>query len=192
MEKATKMKSDKLMEIVRSKNVYSKVVWNGVTLNIQHTLSLPEMMNFVDAVSKLCFAEDTGAYIPEVKDFGIKTYILEMYAGIEMPKSTNDMYDLLYRTDIVYTIIDNINKVQLDEIVTAIDNKIKHLSDAKVDAITKQMSELYSAFDNLEKQLENIFSGISHDDMSKIVGALSNGKFDEGKLVSAYLEGKYK
>lgn len=192
MEKATKMKSDKLMEIVRSKNVYSKVVWNGVTLNVQHTLSLPEMMNFVDAVSKLCFAEDTGAYIPEVKDFGIKTYILEMYAGIEMPKSTNDMYDLLYRTDIVYTIIDNINKVQLDEIVQAIDVKISHMANAKVEALNKQMNELYSAFENLENQLEGMFSGISPDDMSKIIGAFNNGTFDESRLIDAYLSKKYK
>lgn len=192
MEKTTKMKSDKLMEIVHNKSTHVNVDWNGIKLNIQHTLSLPEMMSFVDAVSKLCFADDTGAYLPEVKDFGIKTYILEMYAGIEMPTSTNDMYDLLYRTDIVYTVIENINKIQLDEIVHAIDVKIAHMANAKVEALNKQMNELYSAFENLENQLEGMFSGISPDDMSKIVSAFNDGTFDETKLVSAYLGKKYK
>lgn len=188
MSKTTKMKSDKLMKFVNNNSTHNVVEWNGITLNIKHTLSLPEMMEFVDSVSKLCFSEETGAYIPEVRDFGIKTYILEMYADIEMPKSTNDMYDLLYRTDIVYEVIDHINKVQLDEIVRAIDTKIKHLSDAKVDAITRQMHELYESFNNLEKQLENMFSGITADDMNKIINAMSNGQLSEEKLVSAYME----
>ena len=186
MEKAIKMKSDKLMDIIRKGEMYENIDWNGIGLKIKHTLSLPEMMNFVDSVSKLCFSEDTGAYIPEVKDFGIKTYILEMYAGIEMPKSTNDMYDLIYCSDLVYVVMNHINRCQLEEIVQSIDMKIKHLSDAKIDAITKQMNELYTAFDNLEKQLESIFSGISPDDMTKIVGAISDGTFDDSRLISAY------
>lgn len=187
MEKTIKMKSDNLMKFVRDNyQKYNKVSWNGIELTIKESLSFSEMMSFVDSVTKLCFAEETGAYLPEVKDFGIKTYILEKYACIDINRPADELYELIYNSDLVYFVIGHVNGRQLDEIVQSIEAKVKHLSDAKIDAITKQMSELYDAFDNLEKQLEDIFSGISPDDMSKIVGAISGGTFDDSRLLKAY------
>lgn len=188
MEKTAKINSTELLNITRNTYKPHKTVsWNGIDITIKHTLPLHQVMSFVDAVSKLCFTEDTGAYLPEVKDFGIKACILEMYANIELSKSTEEVYELIYCSDIVSVVMANVNQVQLSEIANAIDEKISHIASANIESITYQMNDLYNAFDNLEKQISQAFSGISSEDMTKIVGAISGSELDEVKLAKAYI-----
>lgn len=188
MEKTKKINSTELLNIINKfDKEYTELSWNGVDIKIRHTLSFSVMMSFVDYVSKLCFSEESGAYLPEVKDFGIKTSILELYAGIEMPNEIEDMYKLVYHSDLVDRVIERINQTQLAEIVNAIEEKIKHIASANVEAITYQMNDLYNSFANLEKQIGNTFSGVSSDDMAKIANAISGKDLDETKIVEAYM-----
>ena len=48
------------------------------------------------------------------------------------------------------------------------------------------------SFDTIMTQMEAIFSGVNAEDMKKLVGALSNFKLDEEKLVKAYMGSKGK
>lgn len=166
------------------------VEWNGVEITIKPTLSFKEVLSFVDNVTKSCFTTDGGTYIPEVKEFVIKCCILEMYANFAMPTNVERKYDLVYCTDAVNVVMDNINRIQLGEIIDAINDKIDNLAQANIEAVNRQMNELYSAFDNLQEQLAGIFAGIGTDEISKLIGAISGDKFDETKLVQAYIDQK--
>lgn len=166
------------------------VEWNGVEITIKPTLSFKEVLSFVDNVTKSCFTTDGGTYIPEVKEFVIKCCILEMYANFAMPTNVERKYDLVYCTDAVNVVMDNINRTQLGEIIEAINDKIDNIAQANVEAINRQMNELYSAFDNLQEQLAGIFSGIGTDEISKLIGAISGDKFDEAKLIQTYMKEK--
>lgn len=166
------------------------VEWNGVEITIKNTLSFKEVLSFVDSVTKSCFTTDSGSYLPEVKEFVIKCCILEMYANFAMPINVERKYDLVYCTDAVNVVMDNINRVQLDEIIEAINDKIDNIAQANIEAVNKQMNELYSAFDNLQEQMTGIFAGIGTDEISKLIGAISGDKFDEDKLIQAYIDKK--
>lgn len=163
------------------------IEWNGIEIVIKKTISLKEMLEFVDGVTKSCFNEDTNAYRPEAKDFAIKIYVLEKYANFTLPKNIEMKYDLIYQSDIVSCVISHINVEQYNEIVSAINNKVDNLAQANVEAINSQMNELYNSFNNLQEKIGEIFSGVNPEDVKEIMGYLSDGRaFDSDKIVEVY------
>lgn len=192
MSKTEKRISINELEKIATENyIPTKTVeWNGVEIIIKNTLSLHEVIDFVDGVATSCFKQETGAYMPEVKDFAIKCCIMQLYANFRLPSNVETRYDLVYRTDAVDVIVQYINKVQLEEIVDAINDKIDNIAQANIEMVNIQMNELYTSFNNLQEQMNSIFSGIKEDDMAKLLGAMSEGKLDEEKLVQAYMQSK--
>lgn len=166
----------------------STVDWNGVEITIINTLPMKEMLTFVDNVVQSCFTQDTLTYIPEVKDFAIKSSLVEMYTNVSLPSNLATRYDMIYRTDLVDTILKSINIAQYSEMFAAIEDKIANIAQANIEATHRQMNELYAAFDNMQKQIAEMFAGIGADDMTKLVSALANSALDERKLVDAYAE----
>ena len=192
MSKTEKRISINELEKIATQNyVPTKTIeWNGVEIIIKNTLSLHEVIDFVDGVSTRCFKQETGAYMPEVKDFAIKCCIMQLYANFRLPSNVETRYDLVYRTDAVDVIVQYINKVQLEEIVDAINDKIDNIAQANIEMVNIQMNELYTSFNSLQEQMNSIFSGVKEDDMAKLLGAISEGKLDEEKLVQAYMQSK--
>ena len=169
---------------------FIKIDWHGIEVTVKHTLSLSEVMSFVDSVTKSCFTDDRGVYLPEVKDFAIKCNILDMYANFALPANVERRYDLVYCTDAVESVLANINTAQYHEIVDAINDKIDNLAQANIEAVHSQMNELYTAFDGLQSQMSKIFDGVNVEDITKMVGAISGSSFDEEKLVQAFINQK--
>lgn len=163
------------------------VEWNGVEITIRKSLPLRDVLTFVDTVSKSCFNSETSEYLPEVKVFAIKCCVLEMYANFALPSNVEHKYDLVYNTNAFDTVIEHINMRQLNEIVDAISEKVDNIARANIETINKQMNDIYRAFDGLQNQFTKMFSGISSEDMSGFVQAVSEGKLDEEKLVKAYM-----
>jgi hypothetical protein len=164
------------------------IAWNGVEITIQPTLSFKDFLTFVDTVVKNCFSIDNNAYMPEIKDFAVRCCVLEMYANFALPVNVERKYDLVYCTDAVQTVLSEINPEQYHVLMSAIDAKIENMAQANIEAINKQMSEIYSAFENMQNQMSGVFAGVGAEEMSKLVGALSEGSIDENKLVQAYID----
>ncbi len=160
--------------------------WNGIEVTVKKNLSFKEMMEFVDSVVKCCFTNDTNVYLPEVKDFMIKVCTLEKYANFTMPNNVESQYALVYQTDAVDHVFLHINPTQFNEICVAIDKKIDNMAQSNVEAVNKQMNDIYSAFKGLHAQIEKLFEGVDSDDMKAIAGALANGGMNEEKIVEAY------
>ena len=190
-KKNTKISINTFDKILKTTYSNEEIIrWNDIDITINKTLSFKDVLSFVDSVSKSCFTDDNGTYLPEVKDFAIKCCILERYANFSLPQNIEHKYQLIYCTDAVDVVIKYINKTQLEEIISAINDKVDNIAQANIEAINRQMNELYSTFGNLEKQITEMFSGINKDDMTKLVGAISNSNLDEEKLVKAYIENK--
>ena len=160
--------------------------WYGVEVAVKKTLSFKEVLEFVDSVTKSCFSSEDGAYIPEVKDFAVKTCILEKYANFTLPNNVEHKYELIYQTNAIEEVLHRVNGQQFNEIMCAVNDKINHLAQANIEAVNRQMTELYTAFDNLQKQLEGMFSGVNPEDFTKLLGAFGDGGIDEAKLVEAF------
>lgn len=166
--------------------------WRGINVGIKIRLSLAEMMTFVDGVVKMCFTEDGTQYTPEVLDFAIRNNVLEMYANFSLPSNVEKRYELVYGCDVYNTIMETIDRSQFDAMLRAIDEKIEHIAESNIEAITKQINELYASLNNLQERLSAAFDGIDSDTITSLVKAMTDGKFDEEKLVRTYLDVKKK
>lgn len=162
--------------------------WNGIEVTVKKTLSLKEMLEFVDSVVKSCFTKDTDTYMPEIKEFATKVCILEKFANFTMPNNAESQYALVYHTDAVSRVLEHINVGQFNEICDAIDKKTNNIAQANIEAVNRQMNELYNAFDNLQNEIASMFNGVSNDDIRAVAGAVANGGIDNEKLVAAYLD----
>lgn len=167
------------------------IEWHGIAVAVKRRLGLMEMMTFVDGVVKSCFTSGGVEYTPEVLDFATRCSILEMYANFSLPANVERRYELVYECGDLYQIIlDNIDRLQFDDILRSIDDKIAHIAEANIEAITRQMNELYAAFERLQERLSTAFEGIDKETIDNLVGAISDGKFDEEKLVDTYFAKK--
>lgn len=161
--------------------------WNGIEVTVNKTLSLKDMLEFVDDVVKSCFTEETNRYLPEVKDFVIRVCILEKYANFTMPQNLENQYELVYCTDAVQQVMKYINPEQYNSIITSIENKINNIAQANIEAINQQMNKLFNSFDNLQDKLGGLFAGLNSDDITNLTKAIADGGLDNEKLVEVYM-----
>ena len=165
------------------------IEWRGLDVTVSRRLGFADMMKFVDGVVNLCFSDD-GTYLPEIMDFAIRCNVLEMYANFTLPSNIEKRYELVYACDAYSAIMGAIDRNQFDVMMRAIEDKADNRAQANIEAINRQMNELYAAFENLESRLSTVFDGIDGDTMKQLIGAMSNGSLDETKLMNAYMESK--
>lgn len=164
--------------------------WHGVEVTITKSLSIKQVIEFVDTVTSTCFTDDGNTYLPEVKDFAIKACTLEKYANFTLPKNIEAQYDLIYRTDAFECVLNHINHQQFNELCAAIAKKVEHYAQDSIEAVHRQMNDLYNAFDNLQNQISTAFAGVGEDEIKAVMKAASDGGLDEEKLVRAYTAAK--
>lgn len=191
MAKIKKISINTMDKIVKEmRNPVEVFEWQGIEVTVTKTLSLTQMLEFVNNVAESCFTADSGKYMPEVKDFVIKSNVLEMYANFNLPSNLDHRYEIIYNTDVFEAVLDKINETQFKEMLNAIEHKLDNMAQANIEQINRQMSEIYANLDNMQEQFANIFDGIDSSDMSKLVSALAGGKFDEEKIVDMYINKK--
>ena len=160
--------------------------WKGNQILVKNHLSLTEMANFVDNVVKSCFSDD-GEYYPEIRDFAFKAALLEFYSNFALPQNPEKRYELVILCDASDLIYKEINRQQLDSIIYSIDEKIEYIKRSNIEAVNKQISEVFTIVDTLQNQFESLFNGINNNDLTQIAQSLNNGKIDEEKLMNAYM-----
>lgn len=163
-----------------------EVEWKGLPILVKHHLSLGEIIAFTDSVVSSCFMADTNEYIPEIKDFATRCSILQYYSNVQLPEDLDEKCEMIYSSDIISCVAQNIDAPQFNSMCAAIDKKIDSIVQSNIGALNQQMSEVVSGFKALEKQLSAAFDGIDNGTISKIANAVANGSFDEDKLVQAY------
>ncbi|MBR5014248.1 MAG: hypothetical protein IKY16_06545 [Bacteroidales bacterium] len=164
--------------------------WNGLEVTVCKTLSLKDMITFVNSVVNSCFVGEADVYTPEAKEFAVKTCILEKYANFTMPANAELQYDLIYRTDIVKTVCAHINMEQLNEILSAIDSKVNAMVRTNVKTMELQIKNVYDQLDQMSDRMQELFGSFSSEDMKNVTTALLGGKMDEEKVVQAFLKHK--
>ena len=161
--------------------------WNEIDITIKRTVSLGDMLSFVNDVVASCF-QDNGEFMPEVLDFAIRSNIILKYSNVSLPDNLEHRYAILYCTDIVNFIRGHADQEQVDEIINVIHRKVDYLCNTNVRAIQSKLNELISAFDNLQSKTDDVFHNISSDDVAKLASVLSSGELSEEKIVAAYMD----
>lgn len=182
-----KLSFDEIKNVIPANDEnYATVDWKGIKFRIKTILSLEEMMGFVHGVVTSCFAEDTGEYLPEIKEFAVRCAVLEDYGNIELPDDLNEKYALVCGTDIVDCIAGSVDSTQLEDILNAIDEKVEHIAQSNIEALNKKMAEVVAKFESLEANISKVFSAVDADTVTKVASAVASGAFDEKKLVQAF------
>lgn len=189
-------KKEKKVTIGEFKNVMKEnfeniitIDWHGVEVQVKKTISLVEMMSFVNEVVESCF-DDEGDYMPEIMDFSIKSNILTRYANFTMPDNLGARYTMIYVSDAIHAVYSLIDADQINEILAAIDRKINFLCSSDIAMARNQLKNIVVKFDEMHDQFGEIFDGLSTEDLSNMFRATSNNSIDEVELVKAFLEQK--
>lgn len=164
--------------------------WKGIEIEIKPVIGLEDMMAFVDDVVKMCFTEKSAQYIPEAKDFAVSCAVIEYYSNIILPENARDRYDLAYRSNIVDEITEEINEYQFHEILKSIDKKIENIAQQNINVLNSKMTELYNALEKIGETASATFQNVDSDMIRNLIGAISDSRIDESKIVSAILESK--
>lgn len=160
----------------------------GVEIEVKTTLSLQEMLQFVEDVVSSCVDKATGKYIPEIKMFSVKIGLLTMYANFNLPSNVGKQYELIYNTSAISQVLGVINPVQYDEILAAIDSRIEHELALMNSAVSSKVNELTHQMNDAAQKIESAFSGVTADEINalmKNISAMDN--IDEEKLAKAVL-----
>ena len=161
------------------------VDFNGVEIRVLKTVGLTQLMQMTKYVSGICFDGDTGEYLPELRDFAIRSSVVMWYTDIELPDDVFEQYDILYASPLFDCILESIDESQFLEFVAAVEKKLEYIASISVDSSRKKLDEIVNTFSELSSLLEDLFGGISSDEINNIAEAISNGAFDENKLVEA-------
>lgn len=167
--------------------------WRDVDIIIKPSLGLHEMLSFVDTVVKMCFTYTDGTYMPELKDFGIKSCLIDFYTNLSLPSNVEKKYDYIENCkEVIQFILETIDLEQYDSMMIGIDKKIEHIAQSNIGALSARMNELYNSFSNIEKQFNDTLGGVTKKDVDTIIGAVSKYGIDEQKLVKAIYDEKQK
>lgn len=187
-KRAKRISVNAITEIMKSREITKVVEWNGLEITITTSLPLQEMLAFADSVVKSCFHQTTGAYMPEVKDFAIRSNVLERYANFTMPSNIETQYDIVTNSGAYEEVLKHINAEQYCALMSAIDAKLQNAASASINEIFRQFNNVVSAFEDLETKVGAIYEGIDASDVTKLMGAISENGIDEKKIVAAYSE----
>lgn len=147
-----------------------------VTIQIKKTITLPEMMLFVQEVVEACIDGETGEYIPEAYDFAIRSAVLTHYANFAMPANLEKQYWLIYSTRAFQQVLNNINEQQFNDIIRAIDRKVKYMLDVMSSAAVSKINEVIAKFNDVAAASTKMFDGASPDDMAKFISGITKLK----------------
>lgn len=189
MAKADKKVSIALFDKIAKEQFQNEanIEWHDAQLRVKYALPLKDMLAFVDDVVGSCFHDKLG-YMPEVKDFAIKSNILSRYANFTLPDNLEHRYQLVYVTDAVDAVCAAIDGTQLQEIVNAINSKIRFLCDSKATMIQERINDVLDTMEEMRDNTKSVFDGITQDDIKNLMGAIASSGLDEKKLVQAYIE----
>ena len=161
--------------------------WYGVSVEIKKTIPLNKALEFTDDIVQNCYIEgDVYDYRPEIVDFVVRCDILQMYANFTMPKNTSDMYDFVYKTDAVETVVQYINGEQLDSIVNSALRKIDFLKEKHIAEIELEIQKMASDLGQVMTLVSDWLANISKEDIDKVTNFITDGGIDYEALLKAY------
>ena len=160
--------------------------WNGLEIIVKYQLGLNDMLSLVDAVVNSCFGDD-GRFLPEMKDFAIRNYVIEYYTNITLPSNVESRYALLYHSDINCKIMDYIDELQYNAIIKAINEKLAFNSHSIINNIVDEARDLFKSMSMLEGSLSKVVDGIDPEAIESLAKIANDGQINEENIVSAIM-----
>lgn len=122
MKKIERLALDEYIGIVKGNKVERKVVgWCSKYIEVKQMLSVDEYINVIRRIFADCRTPDSENMVQlELIDFAIKTNIISAYANIELPENLDDLYYIVYGTDLYEKVCANVNEKQVESIISSV------------------------------------------------------------------------
>ena len=178
---------EKLDEIMNDYFTAVEVVdWHGAELEVKKKIPAAVMYDLVRNVADACFDKETGEYLPEVRDFAERVAIVSAYANVRLPEDdVEHLHDILYRTDLYEVVWKSICSDQLLAISDAIDQRIEARTEANRVAFEYEVQNIIESVRQLGEQINQLFEGITPEDLKAMIAAIGEDGVDEEKIVQA-------
>ena len=160
--------------------------FHGNEFVVHRFISLETMVKFVNEVVEGCFDDESGKYLPEIRDLITKHSLLHYYAEVNIPTDFNHFYEIVYKTDLLDIVRKNIDRAQYEDILNAIDAKIDERIYTNEQKFNSAMEGAISTINSMAEQLESVLKDVTPEDVRSIISAVSEG-VDEAKLVDAVI-----
>lgn len=187
-KKTKRISVNAMDEILKRFENTETVQWNGLDVVITKTLSLEEMIAFADSVVKSCFDQASSTYMPEIKDFAIRSNVMERYANFTLPSKVEHQYDMVMRSGAFEMILNYINHAQFNGLMQAIEAKLQNAAEANVQMVFRKFDDVVTSFEGLQDKVGALFAGVDQADIGKLMSAISEHGVSEEKVVKAYME----
>lgn len=162
---------------------------DDVKIQIKKIIALPEMISFVQEVVESCIDNETGEYLPEAYDFAIRVGVLTRYANFTMPANMEKQYMLVYGTGAFDQVLLHINNTQFNDIVRAIDKKIKFMLEVISSSAVTKINDVINKLGEIASAGEKAFEGVDADNMAKVIQGVSKlGDMSEEDVAKVILE----
>lgn len=161
------------------------ITWCGRKVAVRRFLPFADMMSFVDGVVSGCFAKSDNRYLPEARDLFFRCSIVGFYTNIVLPDPIEEKNQILYGTNIIDMILQNIDMGQFRAIMDGIDKKIDHLVNTDMKRIEEEAQRAVKEITDLCEALKETFSDIGGEEMSAFMEAVTKMNFDEKALIEA-------
>lgn len=185
-----KISYEVIKSVIGTENDVSKFVWAGLEIEVKRFLTMEEMFDFTSTVFETCFRQADSSYLPEVKDFMIRSCILDAYTNIEIPDDLQTRYDMVYRYEIIPEVMKYVDQNQFNAVLMAIDSKINNRLNANVEKFEKKMAEADEMVGKAVEYISGIFDGIDNETIKQVALSISNMSIDPEVLAKSIIEAK--
>lgn len=96
------------------------VMWRGMAVTVREFIPLAEALDLVYDTINMCHDEKNDKWVPAVCEFAFRINVIARYANVELPESSEKQYTLVFCTDLYNTIIDVVNKTQIESMRNAV------------------------------------------------------------------------
>lgn len=140
----------KSKEIILGEEIVT-VNWYGTNISIRKSLPLTDAEAFYKNAVDTCFTGD--GYSPQLFDFIVGALTISSYTNLAVPSDEDDLYSLVFNTDIVNTIKGVIHMPQYSQIIDSIKAKVRHLAAADIKAMETAVSQIGNELEDLNNKL---------------------------------------
>lgn len=96
------------------------VNWHGKIIEVRTLLSQEEEIRTIHEIISLCVDDDDGSVAIELLEFYIRFKIICSYAKVSFPENLDDIYKLVYHSDLYKYVVDNVNSTQVNNIINSV------------------------------------------------------------------------
>ena len=98
---------------------YKTIQWHTVQIVVRPLLNMEEYIKTVRAIVVDCMSKD-GEIAIELLDFSTRLHIIAAYAFVELPDDMEQLYYVVYQSDLYDTVLKVANRAQIDAIIKTV------------------------------------------------------------------------